>query len=332
MPVEFQDYYATLEVARDATEQDIKKAFRTLARKYHPDVAKDKKNAEEKFKQINEAYEVLGDPEKRKKYDELGAHWKDGNFQPPPEWQGEQGAEAGGNGAQKREYHFGGTGFSDFFEHAFGGGRSRGFAEAFGGGRGAPQAEEEFSMRGSDIEGDILVTLEEVLNGATRTISLQHENPATGQMETDTIKVRIPPGVHEGQAIRVAGKGQAGMGQGEAGDLYLRVRFAGHPEFRARGADLYCDLELAPWEGVLGTSVTMPVLGGGQVKLKVPADSNNGRQFRIRGQGLPKGRGGERGDLYAVVSIQLPSNVSGEERELWEKLSQASEFNPRAST
>jgi curved DNA-binding protein len=328
MPVEFQDYYATLGVARDASEQEIKKAFRTLARQYHPDVAKDKKTAEERFKTINEAYEVLSDPEKRKKYDELGAHWKDGGFQPPPDWQ--QGAEAGDNGgARRREYHFGGTGFSDFFEQAFGGGRSRGFAEAFGGGRGA-QAEEEFSMRGSDIEGDILVTLEEVLNGATRTITLQHENQATGQMETDTIKVRIPPGVHEGQAIRVAGKGEPGVGQGESGDLYLRARFAAHPDFRPRGADLYCDLELAPWEAVLGASATMSVLGGGQVKLKIPANTNNGRQFRIRGQGLPKGRGGERGDLYAVANIQLPSSVTEEERELWEKLSRVSKFNPRA--
>jgi curved DNA-binding protein len=328
MPVEFQDYYATLGVARDASEQEIKKAFRSLARQYHPDVAKDKKTAEEKFKAINEAYEVLSDPEKRKKYDELGTHWKDGGFQPPPEWQG---GETAGNGARRREYHFGGTGFSDFFEHAFGGGHSRGFAEAFQGGRGA-EAEEVFSMRGSDIEGDILVTLEEVLNGATRTISLQHENPATGQMDTDTIKVRIPPGVREGQAIRVAGKGEPGMGKGEAGDLYLRPRFAAHPELRARGADLYYDLELAPWEGVLGASVAMPALSGGQVKLKIPAGTNNGRQFRIRGQGLPKGPGGERGDLYAVVSIQLPSNVTGEERELWEKLSHVSQFNPRAET
>ncbi len=329
MPVEFQDYYATLGIGRDASEQDIKKAFRTLARKFHPDVVKDKdkKAAEEKFKAINEAYEVLSDLDKRKKYDELGAHWKDGGFQPPPEWQG---AEAGGNGAQQHEYHFGGTGYSDFFERSFGGGRARGFAEAFGGGR-REHPEEEFSMRGSDIEGGIVVTLDEVLNGSTRTISMQRENPATGEVGSDTIKVRIPPGVHEGQAIRVAGKGEPGIGKGEAGDLYLRVRFAAHPDFRPRGADLYCDLELAPWEGVLGASVTIPTLGGGKVKLKIPADTNNGRQFRIRGQGLPK-KGGERGDLYAVVSVQLPPSVSSEERELWEKLGKLSRFDPRAAT
>jgi curved DNA-binding protein len=330
MPVEFQDYYATLGVARDAGAEDIKKAFRKLARKHHPDVAKDKKAAEEKFKEINEAYEVLSDPEKREKYDRLGARWKEGDFQPPPGWQGQP---AGGNGAQGQEFHFDGTGFSDFFEQYFGGGgRARGFEEMFrGGGRGA-QAGQEFAMRGSDIEGDILVTLDEVLKGSTRIISLQRLNPTTGQTETDTIKVRIPPGVQEGQAIRVRGKGGPGIGGGEPGDLYLRPRFAAHPDFRARGADLYYDLELAPWEGVLGASVTVPALNGGQVKLRIPSGTKNGQQFRIRGQGLPKGKSGERGDLYAVVSVQLPPQVTEEERELWEKLSRVSRFNPRASS
>ncbi len=327
MPVDFQDYYVTLGVARQATEKEIKKAFRTLARKYHPDVAEDKKNAEEKFKQINEAYEVLSDPEKRKKYDELGPHWQEGGFQPPPNWQG---GDAGGSGTPRHEYHFGGAGYSDFFERVFGGGRSRGFDEAFGG-RSAP-SEEKFSMRGPDIEGDLVVTLEEVLNGTTRTISMQRENPTTGQVETDSIKVRIPPGVHEGQAIRVAGRGEPGVGKGGAGDLFLRAHFAAHPEFRVLGADLYCDLELAPWEGVLGASVTLPVLGGGRVKLKIPASTNSDRQFRVRGQGLPKGKSGERGDLYALTSIQLPPSVSGEERELWEKLGSLSRFDPRAET
>src|SRR5712672_738284 len=159
MPVQFRDYYQTLGVPKTASEDEIRSAFRKLARKYHPDVAKDKKTAEEKFKEINEAYEVLSDPEKRKKYDRLGARWKEGDFPPPPAWQGEA---AGGNGASHREYHFGGTGFSDFFEQFFGGGgHSRGFEDVFRGGRGA-QAGEDFSLPGSDIEGDILVTLDEV--------------------------------------------------------------------------------------------------------------------------------------------------------------------------
>lgn len=328
MPVEFQDYYATLGVARDATEEEIKKAFRTQAKKHHPDIAKDKKAAEEKFKEINEAYEVLGDPETRKKYDRLGARWKEGEFQPPPEWQNRT---TGGNGAAQQEHHFGGTGFSDFYGQFFGGGRSRDFEEMFRGGRGAPEEAEEpgFSIPGSDIEGDIVVTLDEVRKGSTRTISLQRVNPTTGQTETDTIKVHIPIGVHDGQAIRVRGKGGQGLGGGPAGDLYLRVRFAAHPDFRARGADLYYDLALAPWEGVLGVTPLVPALGGGQVKVRIPSGSNNGQQFRVRGQGLPKGKSGERGDLYVVVNVRLPSQVTSEERDLWEKLGHVSQFNPR---
>jgi curved DNA-binding protein len=141
--------------------------------------------------------------------------------------------------------------------------------------------------------------------------------------------VRIPPGVHDGQSIRVRGKGGEGIGGGEAGDLYLRVRLAAHPDFRVRGSDLYYDLELAPWEGVLGSSVTVPTLGGGRVKLRVPPGTSNGKQFRLRGQGVPKGRSGERGDLYAVVVVQVPQQVSDAERALWEKLRRISTFNPR---
>jgi curved DNA-binding protein len=330
MPVEFKDYYATLGVPRDASEEDIKKAFRKLARQYHPDVAQDKKTAEEKFKEINEAYEVLSDPEKRKKYDQLGARWQEGpGAQPPPDWEG--GAWTGPDGAQTYEYHFDGTGFSDFFEQFFGrGGRHSGFEEAFRGGRRAGgTTDAQFALRGSDIEGDILVTLDEVLHGSSRTISLQRVDPGTGQAQTETIKVRIPPGVHDGQSIRVRGKGGQGIGGGESGDLYLRVRLAAHPDFRVRGSDLYYDLDLAPWEGVLGSSVTVPALGGGRAKLRIPPGTNTGRQFRLRGQGLPKGKSGERGDLYAVVVVQLPQHVSDDERALWEQLRRASTFNPR---
>jgi curved DNA-binding protein len=334
MPVEFKDYYATLGVPREASEEDIKKAFRKLARQYHPDVAKDKKQAEEKFKEINEAYEVLGDPEKRQKYDQLGARWQEGpGFAPPPEWEG--GRWASPDGTQAHEFHFGGsTGFSDFFEQFFGrGGRYGGFEEAFGAGRrgggGGGGAEAPLAQRGADIEGDLLVTLEEVLHGSSRTISLQRVEPGSGQAQTETIKVRIPAGVQDGQAIRVRGKGGQGLGGGQPGDLYLRVRLAAHPDFRMRGSDLYYELELAPWEGVLGSSVTLPTLGGGRAKLRIPAETTQGKQFRLRGQGLPKGRSGERGDLYAVVVVQLPAHVSDEERALWEQLSRLSTFNPR---
>lgn len=328
MPVEFKDYYAILGVPRDASEEDVKKAFRRLARQYHPDVAKDKKTAEEKFKEINEAYEVLGDPEKRKKYDQLGARWQEGpGYEPPPDWQG--GSWTSPDGTQTQEYHFDGTGFSDFFEQFFGrGGRYAGFEEAFRRGR-SGGAQAEFAQRGADIEGDLLVTLDEVLHGSSRTISLQKVDPRTGEGQTETIRVRIPPGVHDGQSIRVRGKGGPGSGGAESGDLYLRVRLAAHPDFRVRGSDLYYDLDLAPWEGVLGSSVTVPTLGGGQAKLRIPPGTNQGRQFRLRGQGLPKGRDGQRGDLYAVVIVQLPQHVSDDERSLWEQLRRASGFKPR---
>jgi curved DNA-binding protein len=265
-------------------------------------------------------------------YDRLGSRWKEGDSAPPPEWQDATAGANGGNDGARQEHHFGGAGFSDFYSQYFGGGgRSRGFEEMFRGARGAPDAGErpDFSIPGSDIEGDMAVTLDEVKNGSTRTISLQRANPATGQPETDTIKVQIPIGVHDGQAIRVRGKGGPGIGGGPPGDLYLRVRFSAHPDFNARGADLYYDLEVAPWEGVLGVTAPVPALGGGQINVRIPPGSDNGRSFRVRGQGLPKGKSGERGDLYVVVNVRLPSQVTAEERDLWEKLQRASRFNPR---
>ena len=329
MPVEFKDYYATLGVPRSASGEEIKKAFRRLARQYHPDVAKDKKDAETKFKEVNEAYEVLSDPEKRKRYDELGADWKQrAGFGPPPGQQGR--AWRTPAGAEGFEFHFGGTGFSDFFEQFFG--RGSRFGSPFGAnGFGA----EEFSRtrgaaRGNDIEGDILVTLDEAASGSVRTISLQRVDPRTGKAETHTVKVRIPPGVQEGQTIRVPGHGEPASGGGAPGDLYLRVRLAAHPDFRVRGADLYYDLELAPWEGVLGTTVSVPTLDG-RVNLRIPTGTDNGRQFRVRARGLPKGRSGERGDLYVIVNVRLPQQLTEEERTLWEKLSRVSRFNPRST-
>jgi curved DNA-binding protein len=318
MPVEFKDYYATLEVPRTASDLEIKKSFRKLARTFHPDVAKNKKTAEEKFKEINEAYEVLSDPEKRKKYDQFGADWKSGGAsQAPPGGQGWAGA------AQGQEFHFGGTGFSDFFERLFGRGsrggpgfESRGPAESAG------------PMRGYDIEGDILVTLEEVMRGSVRSISLQRANPGNGRSETQTFKVRIPVGVQEGQTIRVAGKGGEGSDGGAPGDLFLHVLYAAHPDFRARGPDLYYELELAPWEAVLGTTVGVPSLDG-SVKVRIPAGTNNGQQLRVRGHGLAKGGNGERGDLYVIVDVQLPAHLTAEEREMWERLGRVSRFNPR---
>ncbi|HEX7861769.1 MAG TPA: J domain-containing protein [Verrucomicrobiae bacterium] len=329
MPVEFKDYYESLGVARDASQDDVRKAFRKLARQYHPDVAKDKKAAEEKFKEINEAYEVLGDPDKRKKYDALGANW---NRQQPPPGSG-FGGGGGGGGArgfrgqngEEFEFHFGGTGFSDFFEQFFGGGGQRGFAyEDFAQGQRGGAAG---PVRGQDIEGDIMVSLDEAMHGSVRTISFQRRNRQTGEAVSENFRVRIPTGVAEGQMIRVPGKGEAGNNGGAAGDLYLRVRFAQHPDFRVRGSDLYYELELAPWEAVLGTTVTIPALDG-PVQVRVPAGASRGQQLRVRGKGLPAA-GGTRGDLYAVIGIAMPTEVSADEKELWQQLAAKSNFNPR---
>ena len=333
MPVEFKDYYTTLGVAHHASDADLKKAFRKLARQYHPDVAKDKKAAEEKFKEINEAYEVLSDPQKRKKYDQLGSRWKEGaGFEPPPGWQSDGGRgkrPAGSPGGE--EFHFGGTGFSDFFEQFFGGGSRFGFGFPENGSGGGDQFRQARGpMRGNDIEGDILVTLDEAMRGSVRSISLQRTNPRTGQTEAHSFKVRIPAGVQEGQTIRVPGKGGEGASGGAPGDLYLRVRFAAHPDFRVRGADLYYDLDLAPWEAVLGTTASVPTLDG-RVNVRIPPATNNGQQFRVRLRGLPKGQNGQRGDLFVVVNVQMPEQISEEERKLWEQLSKVSRFNPRQS-
>lgn len=328
MPVEFKDYYAVLGVPRDAGADDIKKAFRKLARQYHPDIARDKKTAEEKFKEINEANEVLSDPEKRRKYDELGASWQAGaaDREPPP---GDPQRRAASAGSAQREYHFGGTGFSDFFEQFFGGGaRGPDFEDLFRQAR-TEGGEREEAMRGADVEGDILVTLDEALHGSARQISLQHVDPQTGEPETETFTVRIPPGAQEGRRIRVPRKGGRARGNAEPGDLFLRVRLAAHPDFSVEGADLHATLELSPWEAVLGAHVVAPTLSG-SVKLHIPPGTNSGLRLRVRGQGLPKTPGtGERGDLYVKMLVQVPTDVTAEERALWEKLARTSRFDPR---
>jgi curved DNA-binding protein len=327
MPVEFKDYYATLGVARDATDDDIKKAFRSLARRYHPDVAKDKQTAEEKFKAINEANEVLSDPVKRAKYDELGAHWNEGGRPEPPPGAPGRGARSGPGGPAP-EFHFTGTGFSDFFEQFFGAGSRYGFDS---GGRDfdaeAPAAE----RRGADVEGEILVTLMEVMHGTMRGISLRTVDPRTGQSETHSFQVRIPAGAVEGRRIRVPGKGEPGVGGAPAGDLYLRVRHAAHPDFRVRGADLSCDVDLAPWEAVLGATVVAPSFEG-PIKVRIPPATNPGTKLRVRGHGLPNGQGGDRGDLYVVARIQVPPRLTEKERSLWEELGRTSPFNPREAS
>ena len=323
MAAEFKNYYDLLGVKKDATAEEIKKAFRNLARKYHPDVAKDKVTGEKKFKEINEAYEVLGDPENRAKYDRLGADWKHADRQSPPPPSG-----TGQSPWQAQEVHFDGTGFSDFFEQYFS--RHGHPGGGFGGTWSTGSGGQEVALRGQDIEGDILVTLDEIMRGSSRNLQLQRVDPKTGQTTTQTLEVKIPSGVREGQLIRLAGKGQEGYGGGQSGDLFLRVKVAQHPYFQVRGQDLFYDLDLAPWEAVLGTTVSIPTLDGA-VSLKVPPHVGTGKQLRLRGKGLI-GRDGTRGDLYAVVSLQVPTQIGPEENKLWEQMAKLSKFNPRQSS
>ncbi len=326
MPVEYKDYYKVLGVPRAASDDEIKKAFRKLAREYHPDVARDKKGAEEKFKEINEAYEVLGQADNRKKYDSLGSQWQNGGgFESPPEWQ--QTGRTRRNGTQEFNFHFGGTGFSDFFEEIFG--RRRGGSPGGAASDSAESFEDPSATPGRDVTGDILVTLQEVLNGSVRTVSYRGVNPNTGLPEQRRFKVRVPPGVREGQSIRIPGKGEEGSDGGHSGDLYLKVRYAAHPDFQAEGADLRYELELAPWEAVLGTVVTVPSLHG-NVSVRIAPGTHNGQRLRVAGKGLPTGQTGEYGDLFITVVIETPQQVNEEERRLWEQLAKKSRFNPRS--
>lgn len=327
MGVQFKDYYETLGVDRNATPEEIRKAYRKLARKFHPDLNPNNKQAEAKFKEVNEAHEVLSNPENRKKYDTLGANWKAGQpFEPPPGYGGGYGP--GGFGGYTwttgdgEEVEFGGTGFSDFFEQFFGRG---GFRQAAGGqpGRGA-----HASQRGQDIEGDLMITLEEAFRGGKKTISLRNTNPRTGQSKIETYEVKIPAGITPGTRIRLSGRGEPGIGQGPAGDLYLRIHTAPDPDFRLEDEGLIYDLDLAPWEAVLGAEVTVPIFGR-SLKIKIPAGSQNGQKMRIKGQGFP-GKGAVQGDLFIVLHIEVPANLTADERAKWEELKKISAFNPRA--
>jgi len=323
MAVKYKDYYEVLGVARTASDADIKKSFRKLAREFHPDVAKDKKRAEEKFKEINEAYEVLSDPAKRKKYDELGANWKSGaDFRPPPEWGDFAGGRGQPGGGRDQEFEFGGTGFSDFFEQFFGSARRGGGGAGSFGGR-PDFGGDGYAERGQDVEGDIMVTLEEAMNGAVRAVNVRQNNG-----RTETHQVKIPAGVTNGQRLRISGRGGAGSGGGPSGDLYLRVRLAKHPDFEVDDHNLIHEAELAPWEAVLGAEISVPTLTG-RVNIKIPPGTQNGQKLRVRGRGLPQ-RGGGSGDLIVVSRIEVPQKITDAERKLWEKIAAESKFNPRA--
>jgi curved DNA-binding protein len=313
--MEFKDYYTILGVARDAAQEDIQRAYRKLARKYHPDVNKEP-GAEDRFKEVGEAYEVLKDPDKRAKYDRYGAAWKAAQQTggtPPPGYE-DVWVDLGETG---RDFSFSGTGgFSDFFERLFGAASRRNSTQ----GR---SQEWQWVMPGEDREASITLTLEEAAHGGSRDITLM--DPATGRAKTYT--VHIPKGMRPGQRIRLAGQGGPGVGGGAAGDLYLFVELLPHATFRLDGHDLYTTLRITPWEAALGAEVMLPTLTG-TVQLKVPAGSSSGRKIRLKGKGFPKAQGGA-GELYAEISIVVPNRLSDEERQLFEQLAQVSQFAPR---
>lgn len=303
MAVKFRDYYDVLGVPRSATAADIKKAYRKLARKHHPDLqpAESRAQATERFQEINEAHEVLSDPEKRAKYDALGQNWRSGmDFTPPG---GAPGTAPGDGGSWRaagpEEF---GT-FSDFFEALFGRG-------AAGGARG-PHGGVRFTMPGSDVEAELGVTLEELLQGGKRRIALGGRS----------LDVTIPVGVRDGTVLRLAGQGEPGVGGGPPGDLYLRMRLLPDPRVRVQGDDLEIDLPLWPWQAFLGSEIRVETPDG-PVKLKVPPGTQSGRRLRLRGRGLPR-RDGGRGDLHAVVRILIPAKAGAEEREAYEALRRA---------
>ena len=309
--MEFKDYYQTLGVERDADPEEIKRSYRRLARKYHPDVS-DEPQAEERFKEVQEAYEVLKDPEKRTAYDRFGANWEAGqDFRPPPDW--DPGVNFAGGGYTDASE------FSDFFETLFGGVGHR----RSGGGY------THLRMKGEDLHARVVIPLEDAYGGTTRSLSLQiPELDGEGRVvtRTHTLNVQIPKGVTEGQRIRLAGQGGPGLGGAAAGDLYLEVALAPHRLYHVSGRDVYLDLPVAPWEAALGDTVTTPTLGG-KVDLKIPPGSQSGTKLRLKGRGLP---GNPPGDQYVVLDIVTPKADTDTARTLYAQMKRELAFDPRA--
>ncbi len=312
--MEYKDYYKILGVPRTASQEEIKRAYRKLARKYHPDVSKEP-DAEARFKEINEAHEVLKDPEKRAAYDALGTQWQAGQeFRPPP-------------GGFRQEFRYGGEEvdlgqFSDFFASLFGGG--------LGGFSGFRQSGRKASRRGQDQTARVELTLEEAYQGTTRTLRLETpQRDAQGQIKSQlrTLRVRIPPGVSEGRQIRLAGQGLPGIGGGPAGDLYLQVHLRPHPFFQVEGRDVLLRLPVAPWEAALGAMVQVPTLGG-PVSLRIPAGSQSGKRMRLKGRGLP---GNPPGDQYVTLEIYTPEATTEAQKECYRRMETLfDDFRPRA--
>lgn len=312
--MDFKDYYTIMGVGRDASQDEIKRAYRKLARKYHPDVSKES-DAEVRFKEVGEAYEVLKDPEKRAAYDQLGKNWKAGqDFNPPPNW--DAGFEFSGGGFTDGDA----SAYSDFFESLFG----QGFGRAQAGGR----RQSGYHAHGEDHHAKVLIDLEDAYSGATRSIALSMpEVDRSGHVVTKqrTLNVKIPKGVKQGQRIRLAGQGSPGMGSGKAGDLYLEVEFKPHSIYRVEGHDVYVDLPVTPWEAALGATVKVPTPDG-KVDMKIPAGTVSGRKMRLKERGIP---GRPPGDLYVVTQITLPPADSEAAKELYRKMEQQLAYNPR---
>jgi len=339
MAVDFKDYYKILGVDRKADDKTIKSAYRRLARKHHPDVAKGGKDSAERFKEINEAYEVLSDPEKRRRYDSLG-----------PDWQRYTQAPSGGPGGGFRVEYGGDAGgagdFSDFFRSIFGDLTGRGGSRGEG-----VRLEDLFESgqrgRGGDVQAGIEITLDEAFQGARKTFAMDIEEPCATCHGSGHIKrqpctacggngwqrlrrqvdVKIPAGVKSDQRVRVAGEGAGGAAA--RGDLYLSVTVAPHPFFERKGDDIHLTLPVTAPEAALGASLEVPTLRG-KVSMKIPPATSSGRTFRLPGYGMPRLRGGGAGDQLVAVKIVMPSDVTAAERELYEQLKALRADNPRA--
>jgi curved DNA-binding protein len=298
--MEYIDYYKVLGIDRDTPQAEIKKAYRRLARKYHPDVSKEA-NAEHHFKEVGEAYEVLKDPEKRAAYDQLGPNWKNGqDFHTPPNW-GSQ------SGFGKQE-GFSGGGFSDFFESIFSGG---------GFGPGGPSSPHP-NMRGKGANQNthIHISLLQAYRGDEISVRLENKK---------TLKVRIPKGVKDGQKIRLSGQGAQGMG--ESGDLFIEVSIDPHPLYRLDGKNIELTLPVTPWEAALGAKVTAP-LPAGDVQITVPKGSSSGRRMRLKGKGMP---GEPRGDFFVRLEVAVPPVENDAQHQIYEHMRELFHFNPRQS-
>jgi curved DNA-binding protein len=341
MAVKTKDYYETLGVSRSASADEIKTAYRKRARKFHPDLNPGDKAAEERFKEVQEAYDVLADAENKKLYDQYGENWravKQGGGPPPPGSEGFRGARAGqaGGGFDFSGFDFGeGAQGFDIFEQMF----SRGGGSA--GRRRRP-------TRGEDVEAELELSLEEAHRGVRRTLQMQVAETCStcngtgivgdnkrcqtcggaGQvLKPKTIEVNIPAGVRDGSTVRLAGQGGPGLEGTPPGDLYLHIRLRPHPVFTVRGDDLEVELPIAPWEAALGAKVEVPTIDG-KVELTIPPGAQTGQRLRLKGQGLNKRRGG-RGDQFARLKIVVPKQISEEERRLFEELRKVSHFDAR---